>query len=153
MATPAASGTVITYPIPAYQNMPIQANYFQPSRFVISAISLGMTTTVTTTTTLNYVVGQEVRLIIPPNFGSYQLNEKTGFVLSVDASNQVTLSIDSSRNVDAFVYVAPPTEIIEPFESAQIVAVGDVNTGAINASGNLDTSTYIPASFLNISPQ
>ncbi len=153
MATPSASGTVISYPISAHQNEPIRADFYQPSRFVISAISLGVATTVTTTEDINYEIGQEVRLIIPPSNGSYQLNGRTGIVISLPSSTQVVLNIDSSQNVDAFIYIAPPTSISNPFESAQIVAIGDVNTGATNSNGNMDVQTYIPASFINISPE
>jgi len=153
MAVPSESGTVISYPIPANQNEPIKSNYFQPSRFVISAISLGQTTIVTATTTMNYAIGQEVRLIIPPMYGSYQLNNETGFVLSLPAANQVELSINSSQNVDTFIAFTPSIIITQGYSQAQIVAIGDVNTGATNAQGNNDTLTYIPASFINISPE
>jgi hypothetical protein len=139
--------TVISFPIPAYQNVPIHAEYYLPSRFLISGISLGITTIITTTENINYVVGQEIRLLIPISFGSFQLNGLTGFVLSLPSSNQVEISIDSSKNVDAF------TASGNPIESAQIVAIGDINTGATNAQGELNQGTYIPGSFINISPQ
>lgn len=133
----------IVGPIAPYNNLPIETQNYQPSMFFISAIVLGQTTTVTTTANHNYVVGQECRLIIPPTNGCRQLNEKTGFVLSVPAVNQVVLNINSSMNVDPF---ATSTAKNQP----QIVAIGDVNTGQTNTgrSGNL---TYIPGSFINIS--
>lgn len=152
MSIPSESGTVISYPIPANQNEPIHSAYFQPSRFVISDISLGQTTIVTATTAMNYVIGQEIRLIIPPMYGSYQLNNETGFVLSLPASNQVEVSINSSQNVDAFIAFTPTIPITQGYSQAQIVAIGDTNTGATNGNGNMDTLTYIPASFINISP-
>jgi hypothetical protein len=139
-------GTVVSYPIPAYSNVPIESKFYQPSRFVISAISLGLTTIVSTTAAMNYVVGQLVRLIIPPSFGSIQLNEAKGYVLSIPTSTQVVLSINSSMNVDA--YIASSSLV----ESAQILAIGDVNTGTTNTSGRTNTGTYIPGSFINISP-
>jgi|SRR6185503_811960 len=138
--------TVISYPIPAYQNMPIQANFYQPSRFVISDITLGMQTIVTTTQDMNYAIGQEVRLLVPSSFGSYQLNGITGIVLDIPSSNQVTLSIDSSVNVNAFTSSNATTV-------AQILAIGDINTGATNTLGPLNEITYIPGSFINISPE
>lgn len=153
MTIPPESGTVISYPIPANQNEPIHSDYFLPSRFVISDISLGQTTTVTATIAMNYAVGQEVRLIIPPMYGSYQLNNETGFVLSIPSLNQVQLSINSSQNVDAFIAFTPTIPIRQGYSQAQIVAIGDTNTGATNAQGNKNTLTYIPASFINISPE
>ena len=137
--------TVISYPIPPYSNVPIESQNYNPSRFFISAISLGTSTTVTTTEDVNYVIGQLVRLIIPPTFGCRQLNESSGYVTSIPAPNQVIVSINSSQNVDAFVSSSATTQ-------PQIIPVGDVNTGATNASGRSNTGTFIPGSFINVSP-
>lgn len=138
-------GTVVSYPIPPYSNVAIESDFYQPGQFFISAIVLGLTTLVTTTTDMNYVVGQEIRLIIPPEFGCRELNGQTGFVLSIPASNQVIVSIDSSRNVNEFTSSSATTQ-------PQIIAIGDVNSGALNAFGRLMTGTFVPGSFINISP-
>lgn len=140
----ASYGTVISYPIPPYQNVAIHAEYYKPGRFVISSISLGQTTTITTTVEHNYVIGQECRLIIPPSFGTRQLNERKAFVISIPSDTQVVLDIDSSQ-MDAYIASSATTQ-------AQILAIGDVNTGAINPHGRSPTSTLIPGSFQNISP-
>lgn len=140
-----AIGPVISYPIPAYQNVPIEPQNYQPRRFVISAITLGSTTLVTTTQNMDYVVGQLVRLIIPPSYGSRQLNETQGYVLSIPAPNQVVLSINSA-SADAFVNSMAPTQ-------AQILAIGDINSGSLNSNGRRNNGTFIPGSFINISPQ
>ncbi len=131
-------------PIALYNNVPIEPQFYQPSRFVISAIGLGQTTTITTTVDHNYVIGQEVRLLIPSSFGSYQLNEQTGFIISIPASNQFVLNINSSMNVDAFISSSATTK-------AQCLAVGDVNMGQTN-TGRTNNLTYVPGSFINISP-
>lgn len=140
------ASTVISYPIPPYSNLPIEDDFYEPSRFVISAVTLGQTTTVTTTVDHNYVIGQQVRLIIPPTFGCRQLNEVSGYVILVPGDNQVVVNIDSSQNVDAFIASSATTK-------AQILAIGDIISGAINASGSSPTGTFIPGSFKNISPQ
>ena len=131
-------------PIAVYNNLPIEPQNYQPSQFFISAITLGQSTTITTTVNNNYVVGQEVRLLIPPSFGSYQLNEQTGFIISIPASDQFVLNIDSSMNVNAFINSSSTTQ-------AQCVAMGDLNTGQTN-TGRTNNITYIPGSFINISP-
>ena len=136
--------TVISYPIPAYSNLPIEAQYYNPSRFVISAITLGKTTLVTTTDDLNYVIGQVCRLIIPPSFGCRQLNGQQGYVLSIPASNQVELSIYSAGGD---VYKSSSATTV-----AQILAIGDINQGIISTTGAKNTSTNIPGSFINVSP-
>lgn len=137
--------SVISFPIPPFQNVPINANFYQPNQFFISAISLGVLTTVTTTVNLNYVVGQEVRLYIPPTFGCRQLNGQTGIVTSVPGLNQVTLNIDSSSNVDAFILSSATTQ-------AQIVAVGDINNGYVSSTGSNIPLVTTPGAFINISP-
>lgn len=138
---------VISYPIPLYQNVPIHSEYYQPSRFVIKAISLGFTTVVTTNTIHNYTIGQDVRLIIPSAFGCYQLNEAKANVLSIPSTTQVELSINSIVNVDPFISATATTS------SPQILAIGDVNSGATNSFGRSSTATFIPGSFIDISPK
>lgn len=143
----AQQGSVLTYPIPAWQNTIPEPEFYQPSRFVIEGIDLGQTTIVTTTEDHNYVIGQECRLLIPASFGSYQLNEVKGNVLSIPQSDQVVLSIDSSRNVDPYI----ASNVTYP-SVAQIVAIGGYNSGQQNTNGRTNQLTYIPGSFINISP-
>lgn len=149
---PPESGTVISYPIPANQNEPIHANYFEPSQFLISAIALGPVTTVTTTTNMNYVIGQQCRLLIPAQYGSSQLSNQAGYVIAIPATNEVTLDINSSINVDAFINFTPTTPLTQSFSYAQILAIGDINAGAQNQT-NMNSTTFVPGSFINISPE
>ncbi len=134
----------IVGPIAPYSNVPINAQYYKPSRFVISNITRGVTTVVTTTQDHNYVVGQQVRLIIPPTFGIRQLNERQAFVISIPNDDEVELDISSSF-MDAFISSLATTK-------AQILAIGDVNSGTINTSGTVNLNNVIPGSFTNISP-
>ena len=133
----------IVGPIALYNNFPINADYYQPSQFFISAITLGVNTTVTTTVNHNYVIGQLCRLIIPPQNGCRQLNEEEGYVVSIPSLNQVVLTI-ISLGFDAFKTSTAPTQ-------PQILAIGDVNSGRINNNGPI-VKTDIPGSFINISP-
>jgi hypothetical protein len=137
-------GSPFPGPQSAYQNPPIMPQYFQPSQFFISAIALGSTTTVTTTKNMNYVIGQQVRLLIPRNCGSRQLNGIDGLVIAIPNPNQVIININSS-NANAFILATNSTT------PAQIIAVGDINTGVINSNGP-NTGTFIPGTFQNISP-
>lgn len=137
--------TVLSPPIPAYQNVPIEPQFYSPNQFFISAITLGVYTIITTSIDNNFVIGQEVRLLIPPSFGTRGLNGQTAFVVSLPASNQVTLAINSI-GMDAFIASTNTTE------SAQILPVGDTNSGQINSSGRVNYSLNIPGSFINISP-
>ena len=138
-------GSPFPGPTPPYNNPPIEPQYFQPSRFVISNVTLGLTTTVTTTLNMNYVIGQQVRLLIPEAYGCYQLNDLLGYVISLPETNEVQLTIDSSINVGA--YIAASTT-----NPPQIVAAGDINNGIISTNGRSLPTTTIPGSIINISP-
>lgn len=135
---------LVTGPQPYENNPSIQPQNYQPSQFVISSVTLGQTTTITTNTDLNYVVGQLVRLLIPYGYGCTQLNEKTGYVLSIPSSNQVVISIDSSRNVDAF-------KTSTNRQYPQILAIGDINSGIQSSTGVNIPTTNIPGAFIDIS--
>lgn len=136
---------VISYPVPPYSNVAIQAQFYQPSRFVISDITLGQTTIVETSEEHNYVIGQEIRLLIPATFGCTQLNNQTGFVLSIPTTDSVEISIYS---LGGNVFISATATI----QSPQIIAIGDINVGDINANGRTNQATDVPGSFINISP-
>ncbi len=132
-------------PIPPESNPPIEPQFYQPKQFFIDDITLGQTTTVTTTINHDYVIGQLVRLLIPQANGSRQLSETQSYVIQVPASNQVVLQLDSSVNVDPFISTSAPNQ-------PQILPIGDINSGQINSSGRINNLDYIPGSFINISP-
>jgi len=132
-------------PIAPYRNPPIEPQYYAPSREVITAIVLGINTTITTLTNHEYVIGQEVRLLLPYGSGSRQLDEQTGLVIGIPALNQVVININSTL-ADPF--------LTTPYRNLpQIIPIGDVNTGAINPFGRSFTYKHIPGSFINISPE
>ena len=137
-----------TGPIAPERNPPINPEYYQPSRFVISAISYGPTTLVTTTEANNYVRGQLVRLLIPWYWGARQLNNKQAYVATIPEDNQVVLSYDS-RGVMAFGYIGFDTPNKQ--QLPQILALGDINSGAINAAGRVMNGTFIPGAFIDVS--
>ena len=119
--------------------------YYAPRQYFISSVTLGINTTVTTVNNIDFVVGQLVRLIIPPTFGCRQLNGSQGYVLSIPMANQVVVAINSSQNVDGFVTSSAATQ-------PQILPIGDVNTGAINSQGRTNNGTFVLGAFINISP-
>lgn len=110
--------------------------YF-PGTSVISAITTGTTTTISTANAHNFRVGQEVAFRIPSQWGTVQLNSLPnvpipgspiyGFVIAVTNYNTVVVNIDSSAytafNSNQSVASTPGLSF------PQIVAVGDVNTG------------------------
>lgn len=141
-------------PTPPYSNPPINPQYYQPSVFDISNITRGKTTVVSmsdnttggSTVTPNYTIGQQVKLLIPFTFGMRQINNQVGYVISLPTSSSVEIDIDS-RFYNA--YTSSPT--YGPTH-AQIIAIGDVNSGEVNTQGRVNNITYIQGSFINISP-
>lgn len=138
----------ISGPIAPFSNPPIEPQYYQPWKFSITNISLGSTTTVTVSvpsiTNLNYTIGQQVRLLIPPTFGCRELNGAVGYVLQVINPDQIILDI-YSVGANPYIASSAPTP-------AQIVAIGDINSGYISTTGRSVSATNIPGSFINISP-
>jgi hypothetical protein len=94
-------------------------------------------------TNLNYVIGQQVRLIIPPTFGCRQLNEQTGYIIGINLPDQVVVDINS-LGFNPYIASSATTQ-------AQILAIGNINSGPTN-TGRTNNQTYIPGSFINISP-
>lgn len=147
------SSNIDNGPTAELNNPPITPQYYQPNLFFITAITRGRSTVVTlasitsfpTTIAANLVIGQEVRFLIPPTYGIRQLNEMTGIVIDLPSATQVTVDIDS-RLFDAFI-PSPPQGNTRP----QLVALGDYNSGQTN-TGRTGNITYVPGSFINISP-
>lgn len=136
--------SVISYPIPVYSNVPINPQFYQPRFWFINNITRGRLTLVDTTMSQDFVVGQLVRFIIPQPFGIRQLNNQQGYVIGINTPTQIIVNIDSSL-MDAFTTSSSPTQ-------PQILPIGDIGNGQINNRGRIDNVTYIPGSFINISP-
>ncbi len=129
-----------------YRNLPPVPEFYRPSVYFITSITLGLTTIVTSATDHNYVVGNFVRLHVPLTYGTRQLNEQQGLVISIPSPTQVELLIDSQQ-YDSFIS-SPTYGPTRP----QICGIADINTGAINQYGRIQNITYIPGSFRNTSP-
>ncbi len=119
---------------------------YVPEDNVITAMTLGSTTTVQTSMYSNLEVGQEVAFRVPSFWGPFQLNSLPnviipgspiyGYVTSITDNWTFVVNINSSAAM-AFTNNATMTAATLPgLTYAQIVAVGDVNTG-----GNLITAT------------
>jgi hypothetical protein len=136
-------------PIPPYNNPRIEPRFFKPRRFTITAITLGVETLITTLFNNHYEIGQLCRLLIPVQFGSYQLNYQTGYVTALPAPNQVLININS---LSVNVFTPNPTNLPLSKTLPQIIAIGDINSGYISHTGNYAPFTSIPGAFINISP-
>lgn len=110
---------------------------YVPGAVMISAITTGTTTTIDTASAHNFVVGQEVAFRIPSSYGTIELNSLPnvnipgspiyGYVVAVTDYNTFVVDIDSSAYTafDSNQTIAS----VPGLNFAQVVAVGDVNTG------------------------
>jgi hypothetical protein len=140
-------------PTGAYVKKVLYPFLYAPGVSVITAITLGATTTIDTTAPHNLVVGQEVAFRIPASYGTIQLNSLPntvipgspiyGFVTTVNSATEVVVNINSSAftafNSNQTVASVPGLSF------PQMVAVGDVNTGGVAYSGGL----YYPSPVIN----
>lgn len=133
-------------PTSDYNNPPINPQYFKPSRFVISGVSQGPTTTITTTAPYNYVIGQTVRFLLQPTYGMQQLNQQIATVISVPTATTFVVDVDSGL-YNPFI----PSPVYGP-TLPQVVAIGDENSGPISTTGRYNPITTIRGAFRNISP-
>jgi hypothetical protein len=130
-------------PSGAYVRQVLNPYLYLPGVNFISEIATGTTTTITTTTDHNYVVGQEIAFRIPSVYGTTGLNSLPnviipgspiyGYVTAVTANNIFVCNIDSSAfsafNTNQTVASVPGLQM------PQVVAVGDVNSGGAPYSG------------------
>jgi len=129
--------------------------YF-PGTTNISAITLGTTTTIDTTDAHNFVVGQQVAFRIPSQWGTVELNSLPNivtpgspiyaYVIAVTDYNTVVVNVDSSAYTAFNSNIDP--DIVPGLSFAQIVAVGDVNTGGVPVSAG--SALYPPPQYMPI---
>ena len=129
---------------------------YLPQDNVISAITLGNTTTIQTTMYSNFETGQEVAFRIPQAWGTTQLNSLPdilipgqpiyGYVISVTDNWTFVVNINSSAFTAYTDNIAPTS--VPGLTYPQVLAVGDVNTGGnvISSGSPLYPSPQFPTS-------
>jgi hypothetical protein len=144
-------------PVGAYVTQVLYPWLYLPGVNFISALTLGTTTTVTTTSNHNYVQGQEIAFRIPTVYGTTGLNSLPnnvipgspiyGFVTSVTSNTTFVCNINSST-FTAF-NTNQPVSSVPGLQFPQVVAVGDVNTGGVVYSGGLFYPSPLFPTFVN----
>lgn len=134
-------------PYAAESNPPIVPQYFRPGVFFVTDITKAKYAVVTTNVSNQYIVGQQVRFVIPNNYHMVQLNEQSGLVKAILSNVSFVVDIDTSQ-YNTFV----PSPVYGPTRP-QVMAIGDINTGVpANVSGRINQGTTIPGAFINTSP-
>jgi hypothetical protein len=124
-----------------WRRIPFDARYYPRRRFITS-ISLATSAVIVMSVTHGFTVGQQVRMIVPTEFGMTQMNALLGTVTAINTTtNSITVNIDSS----AFTAFAFPTSAIAALgvNFAQVEPVGEaaVNTLALPVANSLDDAT------------
>lgn len=117
---------------------------YVPFSCPIAGITVGDPTVFTTSVNHNFVVGGQVRVIIPSGWGTTQINDQTGYVTAVTATT-VTVDIDST-GATAFAYPSSATAALG-ITYPQIIPVGDANTGYQASGNNPPSPITIPGAF------
>jgi hypothetical protein len=100
----------------------IQHPTYLPAVRDIVAITNGFPATVTTSFDHNYLSGLIVRMIVPANYGMFQINKRKGSIV-VTSPTTFTIPIDTT-NFDPF--VIPTEQMDQPLVNvAQSVPVGE----------------------------
>src|ERR1700755_684546 len=117
---------------------------YAPGVSVISGITTGTTTTISTSEAHNLVVGQQVAFHVPTAWGTAELNELPNLIIPGSPIYAYVISVTNYNtfviNVDSSSYTAYNSN--QPFNTVgqqvpQVVPVGDVNTGgAVISAGS-----------------
>lgn len=131
---------------------------YLPQDNVVTAVTTGSTTTVTTSMYHNFETGQEIAFRVTPLWGITQLNSLPdtlipgqpiyGYVTSVTDNWTFVCNINSSSFTAFTNNFAMTAATLPGLTYAQVLAVGDVNTGGnvINATSPLYPSPQFPTS-------
>lgn len=118
------------------RRVPFDPRFYPPYRF-ITAITQATSAVITLSVTHQYVVGEQIRVIVPSAFGMIEMNNLTGIITAINTTtNTITVNIDSS----GFTAFAFPTSAVAALgvSPALVVPVGE---GAVNSTsqpyGNL----------------
>lgn len=124
-----------------YRKVNFNSPFYPRNRFIVNLVT-GVTTTITTSVAHGFTVGQQVRLAIPVEWGTVEINGRQGTVLAINpVTNTFTVGIDST-GATAFTY---PLAAALPFSFAQVVPVGENTSTALLANTNIldDATTNI----------
>lgn len=118
------------------RRIPFDARFYPRRRF-ITAITQAASAVVTLSVTHGYIVGEQVRIVVPSAFGMTQINGLLGTVTAINTTtNTITLNVDST----AFTAFAFPTSAVAAagVTFAQIVPVGEAAVNSVSQPfGNL----------------
>jgi hypothetical protein len=141
-----------------YIRIPFNPLYY-PTRRYITKISQATQAIVTLSVTHGYLVGQEVRFIVPEvnasKFGMTELNGLSATIIAVGAAdadgitNTITIDIDTS----GFTAFAFPLTADPGFTPAQVIPVGQNTAESLNQNVNPLNGATVNTGFIGIQLQ
>ena len=118
------------------RRVPFDPRFYPPTR-LITSISKASSAVIVLSVTHQYVVGQQVRIIVPSAYGMTEMNNQLATITAINTTtNSITVNVDSTN----FTTFAFPTSAIAAtgVNFAQVVPVGEA---AVNSTsqpyGNL----------------
>ena len=117
-----------------YQVIPFNPLFYPTKRYIVN-ISNATQAVVTTSVNHGYVVGQSVRLYVPPQFGMTQAN---GLLVNINAVAASFFSVN--LDTTAFTPFVYPGAGAVPFTPASVIPVGE-ETDALSNPNLLDDAT------------
>lgn len=102
---------------------------FYPRRRFIANITAASSAVVTCTADHGLTVGQEVRIIVPAEYGMTEMNALSG-TITAQANNSLTIDVDSS----AFTAFQFPLPGVVPFSPALVIPFGMDTAEALSAA-------------------
>lgn len=106
----------------SFRRIPYNPIFYPPHRF-ISSITQAQQAVVLLTVDHEFTVGQQVRFVVPEEYGMVEMNGLSGTIVAVDTvtTNTITVDIDTT----AFTAFAFPLTGDYPFSPALVVPIGE----------------------------
>lgn len=125
--------TYLPGPFPPETNPPLETATYEPSYFEIADIKKGERTTITFKKDHNYVIQQQIRILLAITSGMQQINNADALVTEIPSPTSVIVNIDS-RQFDPF--ISSPLYSLNPPQTTAI--------GSQNQTNIISTGRFIP---------
>lgn len=150
-------------PVPYESDPAVAPEYLVPGTFPLTALSISGTVATFTASDANFgtisispnfVTGQLIRFHIPQGYGTYQLDGVSAIITSIPTTDEyeAELQLPSTQSLSFNAFVPSPSAPFS-YQTAQVSAIGDVNTASTGVLTSILNVDLAPSgSFQNISP-
>lgn len=123
---------------------------YYPRHRYITKITKASSAVVTLSVTHGYKVGQEVKFVVPSQYGMTQMNGLRGTITAIDTTtttgNTITVNIDSS----SFTTFAFPVTAVNPFSPAMVVPVGMDTPEALDSAVDILSDATLNTGYIGM---